>query len=137
MQKTDLPKTISLDDLRWLLDLTAGHVQELERQGILTRTAPAQYSFESIRNHVRTMRRRGEGPADWNKARFSWRARALSATLSASQSCAWNTVDVPRLPRNRRGSIASTRPWPCWSAHWTGAAVARDRWPEETWPGRP
>jgi hypothetical protein len=63
------PDTISLADLRWLLDLSTSHINGLERESMIEKTARGTYTLESIRNYVRTMRKRGAGPTAWNQAR--------------------------------------------------------------------
>jgi hypothetical protein len=65
----DLPEALSLTAICWLLDLTGIRINQLEREGVLEKTERATYTVESVRNFVRTMRQRGEGPRAWNQAR--------------------------------------------------------------------
>src|SRR5262245_17700236 len=64
-----LRDTISLDALRWLLDITTQRVAQLERDGLIQRVSRGTYTIASVRSFVRTVRERGEGPRAWNKAR--------------------------------------------------------------------
>jgi hypothetical protein len=67
--KSALPETVSAAELCWLLDLSISAVTLLEREGTLVKAARDAYSLESVPRYVRALRKRGEGPASWQKAR--------------------------------------------------------------------
>jgi hypothetical protein len=80
--KTSLPATLSAAELCWVLDLTISAVTLLEREGILAKSARDVYLLESIPAYIRSLRRRGEGPASWQKARTELaQERALAAKM--------------------------------------------------------
>jgi hypothetical protein len=79
----ELPDTISLSTLRWILgDVTTEYCNQLERQGVLEKVSRGTYTTASIRSYVKAMRERTLGPQAWNQARTDLaRERAASARL--------------------------------------------------------
>jgi hypothetical protein len=78
----DLPETLSLAALSWLLDVTGIRINQLEREGVVEKTERGVYTTESVRSFVRAMRERGEGPRAWNRARTQLaEERAAAARL--------------------------------------------------------
>ena len=80
----ELPEAISITTLRWLLgDVTIEYVNQLERQGVLEKSARGMYRTASVRAYIRTMRHRALGPAGWNDARTELaRERASAARMT-------------------------------------------------------
>jgi hypothetical protein len=83
----ELPATISLSTLRWILgDVTTEYCNQLERQGLLEKVSRGTYTTASIRSYVRATRERTLGPQAWNQARTELaRERAASARLDRQE----------------------------------------------------
>jgi phage terminase Nu1 subunit (DNA packaging protein) len=65
----DLPSEIAPANLAWLLGLTVQRLGQLEREGVLTKLPSGKYPLASVPDYVRHCRQRGEGLADWSRAR--------------------------------------------------------------------
>lgn len=80
----ELPEEISVSTLRWLLgDLTTEYVNQLQRQGLITKASRGRYPIEAARDYVLAMRRRALGPTEFNNARVDlMRERALAARMA-------------------------------------------------------
>jgi phage terminase Nu1 subunit (DNA packaging protein) len=65
----ELPREISPANLAWLLGLTVQRLGQMEREGILTKLPSGTYPLASVPDYVRHCRQRGEGLADWSRAR--------------------------------------------------------------------
>ena len=101
--KSALPDKISLADMRYLLGLTSGHVNQLERDGTILKAERGMYSIESIPMYVRAMRKRGAGPDAWNRARTRLtEERALAARQARLER------EGKLLPRDACVDVVST-----------------------------
>jgi phage terminase Nu1 subunit (DNA packaging protein) len=85
--KSPLPSVISTDDLRMLLgDITVTYLNDLAREGVVERNARGEYLLSSVPRYIKTMRKRGAGPAGWHAARTKLtEEKARMATLERKQ----------------------------------------------------
>jgi hypothetical protein len=71
--QTDRPdslKEFSSAELKYLLNLSAGRISQLEGAGVVIRTRPGFYDVRSIPNFIAFLRKSGEAaPKDWQTVR--------------------------------------------------------------------
>jgi hypothetical protein len=97
--KSDLPDTVSLADLRRILGgVVPSYVYTLEKEGVIEKVGRDLYTFESIPNYIRWLRKGHEGPRAWNKARTELaKERAQLAKLDRHER-EGRTIDVDEVP---------------------------------------
>jgi phage terminase Nu1 subunit (DNA packaging protein) len=65
-----LPETVSLSDLRSIFGgVVPSYIYTLEKEGVVEKVGHDAYSFASIANYIKWLRKGHEGPQAWNRAR--------------------------------------------------------------------
>jgi hypothetical protein len=80
----ELPEEIPIAALRWLLgDLTTEYLNQLQRQGLITKSSRGRYPIQAVQDYVLAMRQRALGPTEFNNARVDlMRERVLAAKMA-------------------------------------------------------
>jgi hypothetical protein len=82
-----LPETVSLADLRSILGgVVPSYIYTLEKEGVVEKVGHDTYTFASVTNYIKWMRKGHEGPQAWNRARTELaRERAQMAKLDRAE----------------------------------------------------